>query len=79
MNIRIYKEELFEFYYRSQQHIHVDMVFYKYKRFTKRKYRNRCANLSSNIQPNFQRIVGLVSLFNGISTFVGYLMPKLFS
>ena len=22
---------------------------------------------------------GLVSLFNGISTFVGYLMPKLFS
>ena len=24
-------------------------------------------------------IVGLVSLFNGISTFVGYLMPKLFS
>ena len=23
--------------------------------------------------------IGLVSLFNGISTFVGYLMPKLFS
>ena len=23
--------------------------------------------------------LGLVSLFNGISTFVGYLMPKLFS
>ena len=22
---------------------------------------------------------GLVSLFNGISTFIGYLMPKLFS
>ena len=24
-------------------------------------------------------VIGLVSLFNGISTFVGYLMPKLFS
>ena len=24
-------------------------------------------------------MIGLVSLFNGISTFVGYLMPKLFS
>ena len=24
-------------------------------------------------------LVGLVSLFNGISTFVGYLMPKTFS
>ena len=24
-------------------------------------------------------ILGLVSLFNGISTFVGYLMPKQFS
>ena len=24
-------------------------------------------------------IFGLVSMFNGISTFVGYLMPKLFS
>ena len=26
-----------------------------------------------------QRLVGLVSLFNGKTTFVGYLMPKLFS
>ena len=25
------------------------------------------------------RVTGLVSLFNGISTFVGYLMPKPFS
>ena len=25
----------------------------------------------------FSPIIGLVSLFNGISTFVGYLMPKL--
>ena len=27
----------------------------------------------------YQNFFGLVSLFNGISTFVGYLMPKLFS
>ena len=26
-----------------------------------------------------KQMIGLVSLFNGISTFVGYLMPKLFS
>ena len=27
----------------------------------------------------YRNMVGLVSLFNGISTFVGYLMPKPFS
>ena len=26
-----------------------------------------------------RQVFGLVSLFNGISTFIGYLMPKLFS
>ena len=38
-------------------------------------------SLSSCI--DYQRFLdflfGLVSLFNGISTFIGYLMPKLFS
>ena len=28
---------------------------------------------------NISKSIGLVSLFNGISTFVGYLMPKPFS
>ena len=31
------------------------------------------------VVPNDLVWFGLVSLFNGISTFVGYLMPKLFS
>ena len=29
--------------------------------------------------PNFSKMIGLVSLFNSISTFVAYLMPKPFS
>ena len=32
----------------------------------------------ASIELNVSVLVGLVSLFNGISTSVGYLMPKLF-
>ena len=37
--------------------------------------------LRNRIEPEINNILrfGLVSLFNGISTFVGYLMPKPFS
>ena len=33
----------------------------------------------AEIDQNIEKSPGLVSLFNGISTFVGYLMPKPFS
>ena len=34
---------------------------------------------NGNLETSEEDWFGLVSLFNGISTFVGYLMPKLFS
>ena len=43
--------------------------------FVKRKTENHFSLYRANI---FEKI-GSVSLFNGISTFAGYLMPKLFS
>ena len=36
-------------------------------------------NFSEKNEPDSSDCFGLVSLFNGISTFVGYLMLKLFS
>ena len=38
-----------------------------------------CATVACMTQIDLFDWFGLVSLFNGISTFVGYLMPKLFT
>ena len=40
---------------------------------------NNARGYTNNQMQNKQNTFGLVCLFNGISTFVGYLMPKLVS
>ena len=43
------------------------------------RYKRRAGNSSDLVQNFLRELVVSVSLFNGISTFVGYLMPKPFS
>ena len=49
-----------------------------YRSFLFQNWKSSENNFIYDLKPLKLRF-GLVSLFNGISTFVGYLMPKLFS